>query len=448
MDTTLSLETPPDAAYTRVLTTAAETLARAQGLAPREQLRFQLTVEELFTYLARTVPDHGPIRTVLTGRPYQVCASIRFRANGLCLGALNAGTPALGAKVAGLAADEGEGGDAGEPLNLILAGRAADRFRMDTEGGDAFILHAEVDKVYPACRPEASSPRRIVLAPPYHASLETDSSRLMQAAALAACRYAAWHCPASFQTPGKVADLHRAGQLCAVLARDKAGRPAGLLSWTCSGERGLSFSGPFVFAPPGDGPAVARLLVEAFLAAVARQDVHIVFSERATPDAPERYFESLGTLAHHGQDGCCEQPVLYRHLREDTGDTVWAAPELTVFLRQAYDRLAMCRDILPAHPPAGYERQRSLFSTVLDKGKGLAVLRPLLDGADAADILAAQAGLLSARRIPNILLYLDLSRAWEAALAAPALRAGFQPRLVLPCAGRSDVLVLQHAQSH
>lgn len=435
MDTILSLETPPDVGYTRVLTVAAEAVAQAQGLAPREQMRFQLAVEEFFTYLARAVPEHGPIATVFTGTPYQVCASIRFKAAGLCLGALNAGTPGVAP------ADE----DVGEPLNLILAGRAADRFRLQAQGQDAFILHAEVDKVYPAFPAMAPTEQQVATEPPYRAAVEQDHSLLMQGAALAASRYAAWHCPASFQTPGKVADMSSAGALCCVMAKDAANRPAGLLSWTPAGDRGLAFSGPFVFTPPEDRAAVARLLVEAFLAAVAREPVHIVFSERATPDIPQDHFESLGALVHHSQGGCCEQPVLYRHLREDVGERVWVAPEVEAFVRSVYHRLAMCRDIMTAPPPAGGLRPRSLFSTELDTHTGLAVLRPLLDGEDTARNLMTQARALWDKQIPNILLYLDLSQAWEAALAVQALQADFTPRLVLPFAGRSDVLVLQYA---
>lgn len=431
MDTTLSLETPPDIGFARVLTTAAETMARSRGFAAREQMRFQLAVEEFFTYLARTVPDHGSIRTVLTGRLYQVCASIHFKSAGLCLGALNACCPA---------APSGDG-ETGEPLNLILAGRVADRFHIDSEGGDSFVLHAEVDKVYPPAEEMAGS---VPLRPPYSAREEKDPSLLMHAATLAFSRYPPWHCPASFRTPGKFAAMSQAGRFQSVMALDGPSHPAGLLCWTRSGDKGLTFSGPFVFTPPEDSARVAGLLADAFLAAVAREKADIVFSERATPEVPPGYFESLGALAITGPEGRIEQPVLYRHLREDTGETVWAAPELVDFLRQAYDGLAMCREVMTAPSPAAAGRERSLFSANLDKNKGVAVLRPLLDGEDTRTNLRAHVESLLDKGVPNIFLYLDLSRAWEAALAGPALKAGFTPRLVLPFAGRSDLLVLQH----
>jgi len=432
MDTILSLTTPPDNAFARVLTTAAEALAQTRGLGKRESMRFQLVLEEFFTYLVPVVNDSCAIQTVLTGKPYQVCASLHFQASGLCLGALNAScTTSLDGS-----------GEATDDLGLILAGRVADRFRLTRDGDTSFTLHAEVDKAYPVA---TAPPSTVTFKPPYRAGLEHDPNRLMHAAALAAARYPAWHCPASFQTPGKFADLVRAGQFTCVLALDEASHPAGLLCWARSGEKGLSFSGPFVFSPQEDAPQVARLLADAFLAAVAREKVEIVFSERATQDTPDGYFETLGTLTRYAEDDQTEQPVLYRHLREDMGETVWADPALEDFLRGVYDRLAMCRDVLPVHHAGVFERKRSLFSTSMDKDKGLAVLRPLLDGEDMAANLAGHVRVLSDKGFLNILLYMDLSQAWEASLAGPVMDAGFKPRLVLPFAGRSDMAVFQYA---
>jgi hypothetical protein len=432
MDTVLSLTTPPDTGFARVLTTAAEALAELRGLGKRENMRFQLAVEEFFTYLCQVAPEQSVITAELTGKPFQVCVSFRFQASDLCLGALNASC---------VCTLDGNG-ESTENLGLILAGRVADRFRLTREGGAFFILHAEVDKAYPIAK---TAPSSVTFRPPYHTEPERDPNRLMHAAALAASSYPAWHCPASFQTPGKFADMVAADQFSCVLALDAASHPAGLLCWSRSGEKGLSFSGPFVFVPPGDAPGVARLLTDAFLAAVARESVEIVFSERATTDVPDGYFETLGSLEFHGPEGRSDQPVLYRHLREDLGETVWSDPALEGFLRSAYDRLAMCRDLLPAHPPSSYENKRSLFSTTMDKGKGLAVLHPLLDGEDVADNLTGHVRVLTEKGFQNILLYMDLSQAWEAALAAPIMAAGFKPQLVLPFAGRTDVVVFQYA---
>ncbi len=335
----------------------------------------------------------------------------------------------------------------GEPardLGLLLAGKVADRFHLAREDKAVFELTAEVDRAYP---PAAACPSAPAIRPPYAARVCDDPALLAHGAALATARYPAWHLPRRFAAPGKFADMVAEGLGAAVAACDVAGHLAGLMCWSPSGEKGLEFSGPFVFAPPTDAPAVARLLTDAFLAAVAREPRDLVFSFRATPDAPEGYFEPLGSLDLGGPGGSHRQDVLYRHLREDAGGAVWCHSDLEGFLRRAYDDLALCRDILPAARIEGLERRQSLLSATLDHGKGLAELRLLLDGEDLAGNLAGHVRSLADKGVATVLFYLDLAEAAQAATAGELLRAGFSPRLVLPCAGRGDVVVFQHVRA-
>jgi hypothetical protein len=433
-DAVVSLQTPPEIAFARVLTTAAEAMALRRGLGRRENIRFQLTVEEFFCYLVQIADGTNPIRTVLTGNRHQLRVAISFAATTLSLGALNASA------VTTIDVD----GEPSRDMGLLLASKVADRFHITHEGQTNFCLEAEVDKVYPPA-PACSSP--VAFRPPYKAGLCRDPGQLGHAAALAASVYPAWYCPASFQTPGKFADMVEDGQKTCVAAFDAAGEVAGLLCWSPCGKTGLHFSGPFVFTPPADAGQVAALLTDRFLEAVARESRDIVFSQRATPDAPPGYFESLGALTLVGKEGTYQQPVLYRHLREDAGTAVWCHAALEDFLREAYDNLAMCRDILPAEPPAVRERKQSLLSTTLDHKKNLAELWPLLDGEDMAANLASHVRAFTDKGIDNILFYMDLSHAWEAALAGDLLQAGFTPRLVLPHGGHGDVVVFQYASA-
>jgi hypothetical protein len=431
----VSMQTPPDIAFARVLTSAAEAMALRRGLARRENIRFQLTVEEFFCYLVQIADAASIIRTVMTGNRHQLRVAFSFAATTLSLGALNASA------VTTVDVD----GEPSRDMGLLLASKVSDRFHITHEGNTNFLLEAEVDKVYPpapACQLPAA------FRPPYKAVPCIDPGLLAHAAARAAAVYPAWYCPASFQTPGKFADKVEDGLETCVVASDAAGEVAGLLSWSPCGKRGLHFSGPFVFAPQPDAGRVAGLLTDRFLEAVARESRDIVFSQRATSDVPPGYFESLGSLVLIHEDGPCQQPVLYRHLREDAGTAVWCHPALEDFLRQAYDNLDMYRDIMPAEPPAAYDRKQSLFSTNLDHKKNLAELWPLLDGEDMAENLAGHVRAFTDKGIGNIFFYMDLSRAWEAALAGDLLRAGFTPRLVLPHGGHGDVAVFQYAPAY
>jgi len=200
----------------------------------------------------------------------------------------------------------------------------------------------------------------------------------------------------------------------------------------------------------------ARLLVERFLSTVARTEAVCTFSERPTADVPEGWFESLGSLTlHSGEDDAPgEQEALFRHLREDVGGAVWAHPDLAPFLSRKYTLIAFSRDILIAEPPSPKRQAaHSLLATSYDRRRGLALLRPLLDGQDFEANLAAHVaalleqateGLAGKVHSLDILLHLDLSEPWQAA-QYPALAAcGFKPRLILPHAGASDLLVCQY----
>ncbi|EHJ47568.1 hypothetical protein DFW101_1560 [Solidesulfovibrio carbinoliphilus subsp. oakridgensis] len=434
-DLLVSMEIPPDIAFARLLTAAAETLALRKGFDQRASLRLQLTAEEFFLCLVGLAEDTEPLRVVLTGKRHTLRLAFAFTATSLSLGALNV--------TAGIKACPAE--EPSHDLGLLLAGKAADRFHLDHKGDKRFLLEAEVDRAYPPA-PQVRPPAG--LRPPYTVRACTDPAQLAQGAALALAVSPAWHCPQSFRTPGKFADRVEDGQIACVAAFDAAGQLAGLLSWSPCSDRALFFSGPFVFAPEGDAGEVARLLVDGFLAAVAREKYEIVLSFRATADAPPDAFESLGCLELHRDGNCRPEPVLFRHLREDAGTAVWSRPALLDFLRETYDRLAMPRDILPVAAPQGRERRESLLGCTLDRNRDLGELRPFLDGEDMAGNLAAHVCALRDKGICNILYYMDLSRPWEAALADDLIQAGFAPKVVLPHGGHGDLVVWQHVRPH
>ena len=449
---TLTLELPPDVAFLPTAASAAENAAQVYGLDQGGALKLALAVEEFHAYLCRHGDPAEPLRLSLTSGGTFVRASFRLRASEVSLRALNF--------AASVSLDDG--GDDHCELGLLVAARTTDRCSLESLGAGAYLLQAEVDRAYPEEEPlraphRLSEPVSIV-----EASNDADNhgqspaGLLRHAALLAAGRYPARACPSSFSRPTRFADMVASGQYHALLVADGAGRPAGLICWRGSGPRAVVFSGPYVFDDGEDrtlAKETARLLTERFLSRVARTEALCAFSERATADVPQGWFERLGQLTLHGGGAAEVQPALFRHLREDVGGAVWAHPDLVPFLEDAYDRLAFSRDILKAVPHAGGAGpgmpKHSLLATALDRRRGLALLRPLLDGQDFAANLAAHVAELAAQKSasgcpPDILLHLDLSEPWQAARHAEAAACGFAPRLILPHAGASDLLVCQH----
>jgi len=459
----LLLELPPDVAFLPTATAAAENAAQVFGLDQSGALKLSLAVEEFFAYLCRFAGREEPLRMTLTHGGTFTRAAFRFRVGEVSLRALN-----FAASVC--LEDESEACGQEAELGLLVASRTTDRCSLESSGSGVYLLLAEVDRQYPEAEPLRNAP---VLTAPIrvtaqdHAGAADQSSSseglLRHAALLAAGLYPARACPSSFFRPARFAEMVASGQYHALLAQDASGRPAGLLCWRVSGPRAVVFSGPYVFdASPGRPLAeeTARLLIERFLAMVARTEAVCAFSERPTADVPEGWFESLGSLTLRGgeDEPAGEQEALFRHLREDVGGAVWAHPELAPYLSRQYDLLAFSRDILPTEQEHGRRKAaHSLFATAYDRRRGLALLKPLLDGQDFAANLAAHVsalheqearGLNSEGQGPDILLHLDLSEPWQAA-QYPALAAcGFTPRLILPHAGVSDLLVCQHVPAH
>ncbi|MEW5725974.1 MAG: hypothetical protein AB1896_22895, partial [Thermodesulfobacteriota bacterium] len=85
----------------------------------------------------------------------------------------------------------------------------------------------------------------------------------------------------------------------------------------------------------------------------------------------------------------------------------------------------------------------SVLSTELDRPQGLATLRPLVFGRDAADNLAAHLDLFHQEGLAGVFFEMDLDRAWQAGFTPALLGLGFTPRLVIPYAGRGDLVVFQ-----
>ncbi|MDP2849407.1 MAG: ATP-binding protein [Humidesulfovibrio sp.] len=449
----LTLELPPDVAYLPTAASAAENAAQVFGLDRNGTLKLSLAVEEFFAYLCRFAGREEPLRLTLSQGGTFVRVAFRFRAGDVSLRALN-----FAAQV-DLASGPDSLSDQAAELGLLVASRTTDRCSMESSGSGVYVLTAEVDRQYPEAAP-LCTPQFLI--PPISVSRPEDGplakGLLQHAALLAAERYPVRACPASFFRPERFADMVTAGQYQALLAQDATGKPAGLLCWRASGPKSVVFSGPYVFDAAPDrvlAKETARLLAERFLSAVARTEAVCAFSERPTSDVPEGWFESLGSLTLRGEDGEGESPqaALFRHLREDVGGAVWCHPDLTPFLERQYNLLAFSRDILKAEPTQTHHTtEHSLLATSLDRRRGLAILRPLLDGQDFATNLAAHVSALKEQAQegppPDILLHLDLSEPWQAALY-PAIRGcGFEPRLILPHAGASDLLVCQHVTAH
>ena len=234
-----------------------------------------------------------------------------------------------------------------------------------------------------------------------------------------------------------------AGEWRVLAAVDPAGYLGGALAWTGQGERTVLCQGPYLFGQPA-GSAMAVDLVEALLGELARSQALILLNHLPTPELPAAYFEPLGSYTlYPPDDSPREVTVQFRHLAEDPGTTVWAHPALEAFLDEQYQGLFLARQVLGARAEGEDQPPHSVLSTRLHRAQGQATLRPLQEGRDAADNLAAHVELLQGEGLRTIFFEMDLGQAWQADFTPALLDQGFSPRLLVPYGASSDMILWQ-----
>jgi hypothetical protein len=428
-DRSISLRLHAEPAWIPMVQGMAEQSGLVLGLDQAKALRLTMAVEEILAYLSELTPG-APLELTLAQGASHVDTVFSFTANDADLWAMN--ITACGATCAE---------DNLQAMGLLLAARMSDGMEVRRDGVSV-VLRLRMDRSYPQQEIEAAErfPARGRLR--FEPAL--DPARIKKACALARALYPDEFVPAGFGTPGKIVDQLLAGELFGALALDEGGAVAGMITWEHSSATSVSFCGPYIFVL-GESPA-PRGLTDHMLSAVARTQVSAILSRLPTEELPQDSFELLGSLPLTATDGTARPlPVWFRSMGEDNGLSVWTHPALEDFLRQTYDRLFLMRDVHSTTRQGEDVSGRSVFSTAIRPEASQALLTPMLDGADAESTLQSHVELLLSEGYRNILIHIDLAQGWQATLIPVLLTTGFTPRLVLPHAGQSDMVVLQYA---
>lgn len=428
--TAVQINVPLESDYLGLVTHFTEQGALAMGLGQPEAMRLGLASEEVFSYLARLTDPGSSFSLRLHPGGYYVRAEFRCPWSRMDLRNFN-----LAAEFDPL--DE----SSLDQLGLLLAARMVDRFFLEEYEAGQFSLNLMKEKSYPHSPvPPLTPPSPLTdfkVAPP-------EPDRLKELAHLLPSAYAINQFPSSFASPGKLVDMVAGGEYQAMTALGPRDQLGGALLWRIDSSSTVSCYGPYLFGQPSDSP-MAAALVEACLACIGRSEALSLLCRHATAQLPQAYFEFLGELELCTADGNCEPWAHYhRQLHEDSGLGVWCHPLLDDFLLDAYERLALPRDIHLAAHEGETRPPHSVFGTNLNRSQGLVTFHPVLDGLDVADNLTRHVALMRREGIRNMFMALDLGLSWQALLTPALLEAGFRPRLLLPRAGKADHVVFQH----
>jgi anti-sigma regulatory factor (Ser/Thr protein kinase) len=429
-DRTLALQLAARPSFLSVVTGFVDSAARAFGMGREETLKIGLAAEEIFSFACERICPGKPVDIRCLDGKYFMGIAFRFPVSALDMGALNITASARCDREEDLA-----------ETGLVLASRSVDRLRIDPDGNDRVRLSVEKDKSYPPA-PEGSPAPAVFRGTV--AAAAPDGEALKRYVVGASRMFPGPLLPDFFRYPGKVVDMAAAGDVQAVVAADETGRVAGGILFRFLTERVVEILGPHVFDPSRTERISADLL-DACIARTARTKAIGLVSLTGLPGPVRSQFESLGALTLFEESGRAqERPAWYRLLHEDPGCVVWTDGALRGFLEREYGRLFLAREIREVRDLGETRPGASIFSAEVHRERSEVVLRPLWPGSDLTANVERHVRFLGEEGFRNLLFELDMGVSWHASLVPVLLPRGFRPGMILPFAGRADLVVFQY----
>ena len=428
----VALSVRAETAFVPLAVAFVENAAAAFGLEREDVLGLTLATEEIFAYLCSSGVPHEPVEIRCLGGVYYVQVQFLFQAEDFNMRAFNL-----------TAAPDLQEEQRLEETGLLIASRMVDHFdfsAVDAKGQSLILMK---EKTYPAVTDVPAVDARPLTA---FSIRKPDPEELKMFARLVNRYYAGHIVPPFLRFPGKVADMAGSGDYAASLAVDSVGQIGGGIMWRVAGLKIVECCGPYMFNQvPGSG--LAEALANSCIEAIARTDAVGLLNRYPTPEVPDGYFERLGSLSYRKSEHApSELTVLYRQLVEDPGATVWSHPDLEKFLADQYQRLYLARRIQPVRSEGEATALSSVLSAEFDRTNGLVTLRPVVAGADAEENLARHVEVLEQENLTGILVSLDLGKPWQSAFVPALLKQSFLPRIVMPYAGKGDLVLFQHSK--
>lgn len=416
-----------------------ETSAAAFGLGERETRQLVLAVEEFFAHICRRFGSDRPIGLEMFNGIHFLRLRMSIQTDRIDLSQL---WPVI---------REYDPADlqSMEKLGLSVGLSSLDRLKLTIADNRAIILDLFKEKAYPPLGPDdggpaGESPRgdAFDLVSPSAGDLKHFTARVNRLEGLVL--------PTFLKYPGKVVDMHAAGELNAGVAVFRGAFPAGGVLWRWVGRKLVEVFGPYVFAPDPP-PEIAGALLDHCLHNITRTGAVGLLCRFTPPGLVTPQFEVLG------QDGCWEYhpgdsalTVYYRQLEEDAGSMVFCHPRVRAFLRAEYDRLLLPREIVTLEDQGEMQAEHSLMTSDLFLTAHTAVCRGLVLGRDIRLYLGKLLNLFRTFRHQvagrgGVLFEMDLGNSHETAFTPALLEAGFTPSMVVPNAGRGDLLIFHRA---
>ena len=403
--------------------------AHGFGYSDKESMGLVLAMEELFCFYERQSAANSTIEIELEDQEYRLLLSISFRTANPDMRAFNLTWHA-----------SPDSDESLEMLGPMIAARSVSSLRLDFGSDERIILRMTRNRDYAAAAsvafPPANLKGNLRLADP-------SPNDLRHFAAMAATSGNPF-IPPFLASPGMAVDMHSAGHLNALLLLNDDWITAGVLCLPLP-DPCLELYGPYMFGSDPDDEGLTMLLDEA-LGRISRTKYHGLIRRQGPLEGYEQFFDFLGDLeltGISGEAGHCS--YYYRQLREESGGAIYCSGGLAAFLNDQYERLCLPRQVREGGVEQNRLRDASVLAVELEYARSLAIIRPLCAGKDMAENLVGHLELLKGDGINNFIVEIDTGRSEETAFAAALESSGFTPRLLIPEAGRSDLVIYDHS---
>ncbi len=425
-----ALDLDCEQSLTHVVTSFVENSAICYGLGPADALDLTLSSEEIFTHLCSMGNHSEKVRITCRHGAYFVELEFQFSADDFDLSAFNL-----------TASHRLSCEDQDDETGLLIAARLVDRFSFFRKGSVSMLVMVK-EKSYPHIQEKETSQPRIQ-GDLFIKKPDPEQVKLFVRQVLR--YYDPCVTPLSFETPGKVVDMEACGKFTIAIATDINGTIGGGIVWTWENDKLVEFFGPYVLDRHEDF-SIPQQLIEHMIGSIARTSAVGVITRCASPELRTEYFEPMGNFSFMGiETVSCERTCYYRHLQEDSGTSVWAHPLIKSFLEAEYERHVFAREINTITDEGEKSYPKSVIAAEIVREVGTAILKPVWWGRDHSSLIHAYVSTLLNERLFNIFFEIDLGHAWESHFTPGLLECGFEPRLVLPYAGVSDILIFQYA---
>ena len=423
----LTLRLPSAKPYLHVVTSFVKTTATSFGFDRMQSMAVTLAAEEIFTHVAHFTRPDMELEIICLRGPHYIKVEFGFQAASLDLKAFNL--------TSSLSPDDP---DSIDQMGLYLASRSVDRFDFSRGPGDKVILTLIKENTFPEADP--SHCPQISRFSEFNVRVP-DANETALFVELVNAHYSPHDFPDFFRYPSKVAAMAQ-GQECHVLAAiGPTGSIGGGLAWRWLSPQTVECYGPYLFNQ-GNDSTMAEALLEACLQKLARTSCVGLIAPFAGDSVPAGYFQRLGERSRNDINGAYACTTWFRLLAEDMGSLVWSHPDLVDFLRAEYQRLTLPREIQPT-TEVGHADPYSVLAAQINRFNREVQLRPILSGRDIEANLTDHLRLLDQEGMQTVYFTIDLGHGWQAEFVPHLLAQGFRPCMVIPYAGKADLVILR-----